>query len=118
MIDNSKLLSSYFLFLTSSDLREWNETCSTSKGVERCLMKTRSPSAIAVNTVLEPETRESFLPRLNPSPGDLLARLDSALRTIRTLEQRVAMQERTYMAAMQEKNRKIRELQLRLQGRQ
>jgi hypothetical protein len=30
----------------------------------------------------------------------------------------VAMQERTYMAAMQEKNRKIRDLQMRLQNRQ
>jgi|GEM_PF-3676685 len=46
-----------------------------------------------------------------------MARLDRANQTIRTLEQRVAMQERTYMSAMQEKNQKIRELQLSLQSK-
>lgn len=53
-----------------------------------------------------------------PSEKDLLSRLDSANHTIRTLEQRVAMQERTYITAMQDKNREIRRLTLCLQGRQ
>ena len=50
------------------------------------------------------------------SEEDLLSRLDSANHTIRTLEQRVAMQERTYINAMQDKNREIRRLQICLQG--
>jgi len=58
------------------------------------------------------------LQRVHPSQDDLLDRLDRANKTIRVLEQRVAMQERTYLAAMHEKNRKIRELQLSLQGKQ
>lgn len=56
------------------------------------------------------------LHRSHSSQEDLLARLDRANQTIRTLEQRVAMQERTYMSAMREKNQKIRELQLSLQS--
>jgi len=55
--------------------------------------------------------------RVRSSQGELMARLDRANQTIRTLEQRVAMQERTYMSAMQEKNQKIRELQLSLQSK-
>ena len=53
--------------------------------------------------------------RFRQSQEDLQERLDKANQTIRTLEQRVAMQERTYMVAMREKNQKIRELQLSLQ---
>lgn len=68
------------------------------------------------NTMPEAEMAELSSYRRNSSQEDLRARLDSANRTIRTLEQRVAMQERTYMVAMQEKNRKIRELQSTLQG--
>lgn len=56
------------------------------------------------------------LHRVHLSHEDLLALLDMANRTIRTLERRVAMQERSYVAAMQEKNREIRELQLSLQA--
>jgi flagellar biosynthesis/type III secretory pathway chaperone len=59
---------------------------------------------------------EFSMHRVNSSQKDLLERLDRANQTIRTLEHRVAMQERTYMSAMQEKNRKIRELQLSLQS--
>lgn len=55
--------------------------------------------------------------RIRSSQEDLRARLDRAKKTIQTLEQRVAFQERTYMLAMREKNQKIRELQLSLQGR-
>ncbi|MGA8183636.1 MAG: hypothetical protein WB819_08330 [Terriglobia bacterium] len=58
------------------------------------------------------------LQHVHSSQDDLLDRLDRAHKTIRILEQRVAMQERTYLAAMHEKNRKIRELQLSLQGKQ
>lgn len=58
------------------------------------------------------------LHRVHSPQDDLLDRLDRANQTIRTLEQRIAMQERAYMAAMHEKNRKIRELQLSLQGKQ
>jgi hypothetical protein len=80
--------------------------------------KTRRSSAIAVNAQPEHESAGPSAPRANSPQDDLLARLDKAHKTIRTLEQRVAMQERTYMAAMQEKNRKIRDLQMRLQNRQ
>jgi hypothetical protein len=51
------------------------------------------------------------------SENELLSRLDSAQKTIRTLEQRVAMQEKSYITAMQEKNREIRKLQLSLQNK-
>lgn len=50
------------------------------------------------------------------SQKELEVRLDMANKIIRTLEQRVAMQERTYMTAMQEKNRRIRQLELSLQN--
>ncbi|MCL5671042.1 MAG: hypothetical protein M1423_07080 [Acidobacteria bacterium] len=79
-------------------------------------MKMQTSSAIAVDTRSEPETAEFTMHCGSSSPEDLLARLDRANETIRTLEKRVAMQERTYMNAMQEKNRKIRELQSQLQG--
>lgn len=57
------------------------------------------------------------LHRVNPSREDLLARLEQADRTIATLEHRVASLQETYMIAMQDKNRKIRELQSRLQSK-
>jgi flagellar biosynthesis/type III secretory pathway chaperone len=60
---------------------------------------------------------EFSLRRVHSSQENLLERLDRANQTIRTLEHRVAMQERTYMSAMQEKNQKIRELQLTLQNK-
>lgn len=71
-----------------------------------------------VDPMPDHETAGSTLPRFNPPQDDLLARLDRAQKTIRTLEQRVSMQQKTYMIAMQEKNQKIRYLLLRLQGRQ
>jgi hypothetical protein len=67
--------------------------------------------------VLEAEMAEPISYSANTPEKDLLALLDVATKAIRTLEQRVAMQERTYVTAMQEKNRKIRELQLCLQSR-
>jgi len=79
-------------------------------------METRLASAIAVSTTSEPETAEVPVHRVKTSPEDLLARLERANQTIRTLEKRVAMQEKNYAVAMQEKNRKIRELLLILQG--
>jgi flagellar biosynthesis/type III secretory pathway chaperone len=79
-------------------------------------METRLAPAIAVNTMSEPETAEVSLHRVTTSPEDLLARLERANQTIRTLERRVAMQEKNYAVAMQEKNRKIRELLLILQS--
>ena len=57
------------------------------------------------------------LRRVDSGREELLARLDRANQTIRTLEQRVAMQERTYMSAMREKNQKIRELEFSLQSK-
>ncbi|HET7212256.1 MAG TPA: hypothetical protein VFL79_01595 [Terriglobia bacterium] len=57
------------------------------------------------------------LHRIDSRQEELLARLDRANQTIRTLEQRVAMQERTYMSAMREKNQKIRELEFSLQSK-
>lgn len=57
------------------------------------------------------------LHRAESRQEELLARLDRANQTIRTLEQRVAMQERTYMSAMREKNQKIRELEFSLQSK-
>jgi hypothetical protein len=100
----------------SRDLREWNGTCSAANGVEGRMAKARRLSAIAVNTQPKHEAAGSSVSRANSSQEDLRARLDKAHKTIRTLEQRVAMREKTYMAAMREKNRKIRDLQLRLQN--
>jgi hypothetical protein len=116
------LLSTFSFFLTSRfprsrGLREWNETCSDANGVKGRMAKTRRSSAIAINTQPERRAAGSLAPRVNSSQSDLLARLDKAHKTIKILEQRVAMQEKTYMAAMQEKNRKIRDLQMRLQDR-
>lgn len=79
-------------------------------------METRLAPAIAVSTTSEPETAEDSLHRVETSPEDLLARLERANQTIRTLERRVAMQEKNYAVAMQEKNRKIHELLLILQS--
>lgn len=79
-------------------------------------METRLAPAIAVRTTSEAETAEVSLHRVKTSPEDLLARLERANQTIRTLERRVAMQEKNYAVAMQEKNRKIRELLLILQS--
>lgn len=81
-------------------------------------MKTWEAAVITVNTPSEAEMAGSSLPRGNSSQEDLRARLDTATKTIRTLEKRIAMQERSYAIAMREKNRKIRELQLRLQGKE
>lgn len=83
----------------------------------RCGMKMRRASANAVETASGLEMARFRSHRVQPSQEDLLVRLDRANKTIRTLEQRVAMQERTYMVAMREKNQKIRELELSLQGR-
>lgn len=79
-------------------------------------MKAQRASAVDVNVNGGFEMAEFSIQRAHSSQDDLLERLDRANQTIRTLEQRVAMQERTYMAAMQEKNRKIRELQLSRQS--
>lgn len=79
-------------------------------------MKIRRASGSAVNAALEPETAFT-LRRATSSRRDLLTRLDRAHKTIKILEKRVAMQEKTYMVAMQEKNRTIRELQSQLQGK-
>lgn len=79
-------------------------------------METRQASAIAIDTAAEPETAEFSLHRVKASLEDLLARLERADQTIRTLEKRIAMQEKNYADAMQDKNRKIRELQLILQS--
>jgi hypothetical protein len=81
-------------------------------------VKIQRASAIAVNPMTEHETAESALPRSNSPQDDLLERLDRAQRTIRTLEQRVSMQQMAYIIAMREKNKRIRELQWRLQGKQ
>ena len=70
------------------------------------------------NTILEAEMANLSSYRRNTSQKNLLEQLESANRTIRTLEHRVAMQERTYMDAMREKNQKIRELRSTLQGKQ
>lgn len=79
-------------------------------------METRLASAIALSTTSEPETAEVSWHRVKTSREDLLARLERANQTIRTLERRVAMQEKNYADAMQEKNRRIRELLLILQS--
>jgi hypothetical protein len=81
-------------------------------------VKIRRASAIAVEPVSEHETAESTLPRFNSPLDDLLERLDRAHKTIRTLEQRVSMQQTAYSIAMREKNQRIRELLGRLRGRQ
>lgn len=78
-------------------------------------METREAPAIAVSTT-EPESAEFSLRGVEAPIEDLLARLERADQTIRTLEKRVAMQEKNYAVAMQEKNRKIRELLSILQG--
>jgi flagellar biosynthesis/type III secretory pathway chaperone len=78
-------------------------------------METREAPAIAVSTT-EPESTEFSLRGVETPIEDLLARLERADQTIRTLEKRVAMQEKNYAVAMQEKNRKIRELLSILQG--
>jgi flagellar biosynthesis/type III secretory pathway chaperone len=78
-------------------------------------METREAPAIAVSTT-EPESAEFSLRGVETPIEDLLARLERADQTIRTLEKRVAMQEKNYAVAMQEKNRKIRELLSILQG--
>jgi hypothetical protein len=83
-----------------------------------CLVKIQRASAIAVDPMPEHETAESALTPFNSPQDDLMERLDRAQKTIRTLEQRVAMQQAAYIIAMREKNRRIRELQCRLQGRQ
>ena len=79
-------------------------------------MKTRRASANAVEITSGLEMATYQLDCVRSSQEDLQQRLDRAHQTIRTLEQRVAMQERTYMSAMREKNQKIRELQLSLQS--
>ena len=63
------------------------------------------------------ETAESASPRFNSPQDDLLQRLDRAHKTIKTLEQRVSMQQTAHTIAMREKNQRIRELQERLQGK-
>ena len=80
-------------------------------------MKIQRATAIAVDPMPEHEAAESALTPFNSPQDDLLERLDRAQKTIRTLEQRVAMQQAAYIIAMREKNRRIRELQCRLQGR-
>lgn len=80
-------------------------------------MKEQKAGAVAINRTRGFDMAEFPLRRVQSSQEDLLARLDQTHKTIRTLEQRVAMQERIYRIAMQEKNRKIRELQLGLQSR-
>jgi hypothetical protein len=79
-------------------------------------MKTQRAGAVAVSKTWGFEMAEFSFRRVHSSQEDLLARLDRANKTIRTLEQRVAMQERIYRVDMQEKNRKIRELQSSLQS--
>ncbi len=81
-------------------------------------MKTPEADVIPINTTSEAEIAGFSLPRGNSSQEDLRALLDTANRTIGTLEKRIAMQERSYTIAMREKNRKIRELELRLQGKE
>lgn len=80
-------------------------------------MKTREAVVTDFYTTREAEMAKFSRYRVNSSQKDLAALLDAAYRTIRTLEQRVAMGERSYAVAMREKNRKIRELQLSLQGK-
>jgi hypothetical protein len=89
-----------------------------SKGSGGCPVKIRRASATAVDPMPEHETAESALPRFNSPQDDLLERLDRAQRTIRTLEQRVSMQQTAHTMAMREKNQRIRELLGRLQGKQ
>ncbi len=79
-------------------------------------METREAPAIAASTTTEPEAAELSLRGVESPIEDLLARLERADQTIRTLERRIAMQEKNYAVAMQEKNRKIRELLLILQS--
>lgn len=81
-------------------------------------MKTLEAGAMVINSTSEPEMAAFSLPRGHLSQEDLRVLLDTANKTIRTLEKRIAMQERTYVIAMREKNRKIRELQLRLQDKE
>ena len=81
-------------------------------------MKIRRASGIAVDEMPGHETAESALTGSNSPQEDLIARLDLARKTIRTLEQRVSMQQTAYIIAMREKNKRIRELLERLQGRQ
>ena len=78
-------------------------------------MRTREESATTGATARGLEMAEFPLHHAIPLQEELMARLESADNAIRKLEQRVAMQERTYAVAMQEKNRKIRDLQLSLQ---
>ena len=80
-------------------------------------MKTRRASVVAVNTNRGFKMAEFSLRRVHSSQENLLERLNRANQAIRTLEHRVAMQERTYLSAMREKNLKIRELQLTLQSK-
>lgn len=80
-------------------------------------MKTGNAFAVAVSATSEPDTERFHLHRRKSSRQDLLARIERANRTIRTLEQRVVSLQETYMVAMQDKNRKIRELELSLQSR-
>ena len=80
-------------------------------------MKIRRASGIAVDEMPGHETAESALPDSNSPVDDLIARLDFARKTIRTLEQRVSMQQTAYIIAMREKNKRIRELLGRLQGK-
>lgn len=80
-------------------------------------MKTESASTNVVKTSSGIDMAGFHLHRAESRQEELLARLDRANQTIRTLEQRVAMQERTYMSAMREKNQKIRELEFSLQSK-
>ncbi len=81
-------------------------------------MKTLEAGAMVINSTSEPEMAGFSLARGHLPQEDLRVLLDTANKTIRTLEKRIAMQERTYVIAMREKNRKIRELQLRLQDKE
>ncbi len=81
-------------------------------------MKIRRASALAIRLMPGCKTAQSDSPRFNSPQDDLLQRLDRAHKTIRTLEQRLSMQQTAYTIAMREKNHRIRELLGRLQGRQ
>lgn len=71
----------------------------------------------ALRPTSEAEMEESLSFRANASEEDLLELLELADKTIKTLEKRITMQERTYANAMQDKNQKIRDLQLCLQSK-
>jgi hypothetical protein len=81
-------------------------------------LKIQKASGVAIDPMSGHQTAESALPGSDMPQDELLQRLDLARKTIRTLEQRLSMQQTAYIIAMREKNRRIRELMGRLQGRQ